>query len=140
MISKNIEKIAADANVVLSAAVGNAARRVFTRIPLLEVVTVQSAYSEVLEYLPTMAAKYHVDLSTAQETLALLPIEIIDESVYRNHMAAAHRYVAPRDPDDVPLAALALALGIPIWSNDPDFDDAPIEVYPTAKLIKILGV
>jgi predicted nucleic acid-binding protein len=41
---------------------------------------------------------------------------------------------------DVPLAALALKLEIPIWSNDHDFEELPLIVYPTARLLKILGL
>ncbi len=48
--------------------------------------------------------------------------------------------MAERDPKDVPLAALALKLGIPIWSNDRDFEHFPHGYYPTAKLLKILGL
>ena len=40
----------------------------------------------------------------------------------------------------MPLAALALKLEIPIWSNDHDFEDVPLIVYPTARLLKILGL
>ena len=41
---------------------------------------------------------------------------------------------------DVPLAALALKLEIPIWSNDRDFEELPLITYPTARLLKILGL
>jgi len=34
--------------------------------------------------------------------------------------------------------ALALELGLPIWSNDRDFDGLPVDVYPTARLLKLL--
>jgi len=36
-------------------------------------------------------------------------------------MGEARRHLADRDPDDVGLAALALHLEIPVWSNDKDF-------------------
>lgn len=57
-----------------------------------------------------------------------------------SHVAEARRYLDKRDPDDVALAALALKLGVPIWSNDNDFEELPLEVFPTAKLSKILGI
>jgi predicted nucleic acid-binding protein len=49
-------------------------------------------------------------------------------------------YLAKRDPTDIPLAALALKLEIPVWSNDRDFEELPLIAYPTAKLLKILGL
>ena len=76
----------------------------------------------------------------AEESLAILPVEVCEEAVYRQHLAAARRYVSDRDPDDAPLAALAIAFGIPIWSHDEDFRETPLEVYTTARIIKILGV
>lgn len=36
--------------------------------------------------------------------------------------------------------ALALKLEIPVWSNDRDFEELPLIAYPTAKLLKILGL
>ncbi len=41
---------------------------------------------------------------------------------------------------DVPLLALALKLQAPSWSNDRDFEDFPIELYPTARLLKVMGL
>lgn len=55
-------------------------------------------------------------------------------------MVEAERYIGKRDPDDVALLALALKLQIPVWSNDKDFRVAPIQTYPTAVLIKALGL
>lgn len=49
-------------------------------------------------------------------------------------------YLAKRDSTDIPLAALALKLEIPVWSNDRDFEELPLIAYPTAKLLKILGL
>ena len=43
MISKTLRSVAADSNVLLSAAVGRAARRVFERIPRIKVVTPEKA-------------------------------------------------------------------------------------------------
>ena len=47
--------------------------------------------------------------------------------------------IGKRDPDDVELVALALALGCPVWSNDNDLVELKeIEVYPTAVMLKKL--
>jgi predicted nucleic acid-binding protein len=40
----------------------------------------------------------------------------------------------------VDLLALALHLKLPIWSNDNDFEDAGVEWYTTAQLLKTLGI
>ncbi len=43
-------------------------------------------------------------------------------------------------PTTSPWPALALKLGVPIWSNDNDFKELPLDLYPTAKLLKVLGI
>jgi len=57
---------------------------------------------------------------------------------YASHLDEARRYLEWRDPDDVHLAALALKLAIPVWSNDRDLRELPLIVYTTAELLKIL--
>ena len=140
MTSRPLRSVAADSNVLLSAAVGHAARRVFERAQKLVVVTTEANLAEVQAYLPSMAQAYGLDLVEVQEALAALPIKLYSERQYRGRIPQARRYLQERDPDDVALAALAFKLQIPIWSNDRDFENLPIEIYPTAKLLKLLGL
>jgi predicted nucleic acid-binding protein len=140
MTSTTLRSVAADGNVLLSAAVGHAARRVFERAPRLLVVTTEANLAEVQAYLPSMSEAYGLDLLEVQEALSALPMRIYNPRWYRSRIPEARRYLQDRDPDDVALAALALKLQIPIWSNDRDFEDMPIEIYPTAKLLKALGL
>jgi len=87
-----------------------------------------------------MAETYRLDLVEVQEALGALPIRLYSETYYRSSLPQARRYLQRRDPDDVALAALALKLQIPIWSNDRDFEGLPLALYPTAKLLKVLGL
>ncbi|MEA2328818.1 MAG: hypothetical protein QOE68_3777 [Thermoanaerobaculia bacterium] len=139
MTSPNLRSVAADSNVLLSAIVGKAAIRVFDH-PEFVVVTTQDNVAEVMEYLPEFAAKYELSEESLLEVLDLLAIQVFGKRQHSTHIFEARSLIGERDPDDVPLAALALKLGIPIWSNDRDFDDFPTGVYSTAKLIKVLGV
>lgn len=139
MTSPNLRSVAADSNVLLSAIAGKAALRVF-RAPDLTIVTTEENIAEVLEYIPEFAARYEIPEEALLDMLALLTFEVYPKRGYATQLFAARALMADRDPDDVPLAALALKLGIPIWSNDHDFDGFPTGVYPTAKLIKVLGV
>jgi predicted nucleic acid-binding protein len=136
--SKSLRSVAADSNVLLSAAVGRAARRIFEKMPRLSVVTTESTLAEVRKYLPVMASRYGLDLEQVEEALKLLSIQVFSERHYRTHLPEARKYIEKRDPDDVALAALALKLKIPIWSNDRDFEGLPLDVYPTARLLKLL--
>lgn len=139
MTSPNLGSVAADSNVLLSAIAGMAALRVF-EAPHLMIVTTEENVAEVLEYVPQFAARYRLAEETLLDTLGLLSIEVYLKRDYSTHLFAARSLMDERDPDDVPLAALALKLGIPIWSNDRDFEDFPNGVYTTARLIKLLGV
>jgi predicted nucleic acid-binding protein len=106
----------------------------------LVVVTTEQNIAEVREYVPEFGARYGLSEEFLAEVLALLPIEIYAEPAYAHKLAAARRLVGKRDEDDVALAALALHLDIPIWSNDRDYESFPTGVFTTAALIKTLGV
>lgn len=138
MTSTNIRSVAADSNVLLSAVAGKAARRVFA-IPELIVVTTEQNIAEVMEYIPEFAARYGLPDVLLLEVLGLLPIEIYAEHEYSDELAAAGDLLSNRDKDDIALAALALRLRIPVWSNDRDFEHFPHGVFTTAQLLKILG-
>jgi predicted nucleic acid-binding protein len=137
--SLNIRIVAADSNVLLSAIAGKAARRVFENTELT-VVTTEANLAEVREYIPDFAARYELPEELLLEVLELLPITVYDERDYAGELPAARQLIAARDEDDVALAALALHLGIAIWSNDRDYESFPNGAFTTATLLKILGV
>jgi predicted nucleic acid-binding protein len=135
-----LRSVAADSNVLLSALAYRAAARVFEKAPDLVVVTTEFTITEVDEYIPEFAARYGLDAEQMREELANLPVERYSEISYASHLQEARRYLDHRDPDDVHLAALALKLNVPVWSNDRDLTELPLEVYPTAKLLRFLGI
>ena len=137
MTSKNLKKLAADSNVILSAVIGKAALRVFLRSDI-ELVTTQFNIREVEEYIPRLAAKYGLDERSVLLQLKMLPIVVFQEKYYKPHIVAATRLLKGKDSDDIHLAALALKAEVPVLSNDKDFEKLPISAYPTAKLLKIL--
>lgn len=139
MTSKTLRSVAADANVLLSAALGHAARKVFEKARVFHVVTPEAAAAEVREHLPSVAREHRLDRAELLEAFDLLPIEVVPEEGYRARLKEAERLMARRDPDDAPVLALALRRRLPIWSNDNDFDHTGVTVYPTAVLLKILG-
>jgi predicted nucleic acid-binding protein len=70
--------------------------------------------------------------------VATLPVTVVDSSVYARSVSEARRRIGRRDPDDIDILALALHFGLPIWSNDNDFEVAGIEWYTTANLLASL--
>lgn len=137
MILKNLRRLAADSNVLLSALIGMAALEVLTH-PEIEVITTHFNLDEIQEYLPRLAAKYHLDAEALLLQLKMLPVVSFNQAYYESHMYRAQKYLEDRDPDDTHLAALALKEDVPVWSNDKDFNVLPISIYPTARLLRLL--
>ena len=62
-----------------------------------------------------------------------MPIEWVLEADHEPHRDEAQQRIAARDPDDWPTVALALALGLPVWSQDKDLADVGVEVFTTGE-------
>jgi predicted nucleic acid-binding protein len=136
---KSIVAVAADANVLLSAVLGHAALKVFTETDL-GVLTTMGVLQEVREYLPFVAKQHRVVPQALEGQLRLLAVRECEPYEYAPKLEAARRALGEREPDDVDSLALALAFDLPIWSNDRDFEDAGVEWYTTARLLRRLGI
>lgn len=135
--SNPIKKLAADANVILSAVAGKAALRVFLKEDI-EIVTTQFNIDEVREYLSVIAGKYNLSEELLESQLKLLPLKIYSQDQYRQFLSKASKVMSGRDMDDIELLALAMKLKAPVWSNDRDFSSSGVKVYTTARLLKEL--
>ena len=140
MISNALRRIAADSNVLLSAVIGKAALRVFS-CDQIEVCTTEFNVVELSGYLPLLARKYALDPIQIWTQWRMLPVRVFKEAYYKTKMAEAAKLLSRRDTDDVHLAALALKEGVPVWSNDRDFEDLRgVKVFSTAGLLTQLGI
>jgi len=135
--SRPLSKLAADANVILSAIAGKAALRVFL-MEGIEIVTTEFNVSEVREYISVIAEKYGFGEEILESQLKLLPLLIYQQKFYADFLDKASKRLAESDEADVQLLALSLKLKVPVWSNDRHFQHSGVEVYTTAKLLKIL--
>jgi predicted nucleic acid-binding protein len=133
-----IEGVVADANVLLSAAVGKAALRVITAFDVV-VHVAQFNADEVAEYLPLMAAKYKLQIELVEMQWKLLPLRIHPLRVYQARLSQAIEGLKHRDPEDAHALALARQLDLPIWSNDRDFQSVKVDCYSTALLLRALS-
>ena len=130
--------IVADANVLLSAALGKAASRVFSEFRVPVHTTLFNA-REVEEYLPRLSSKYGISLDALQLQWELLPLHIHGFESYEEHFAGAEKTLASRDPEDAHPLALARTLSLPLWSNDSDLAETGVVCYTTARLLKVLA-
>ncbi len=133
-----IASVVADANVLLSAAVGKAALRVFTKFTVM-VHMAQFNADEVAEYLPYMASKYELPIELVEMQWKLLPLRMHSTDEYRSRLPQALADLKDRDPEDAHALALARALALPLWSNDRDLRGLGVECYPTARLLRLLA-
>jgi predicted nucleic acid-binding protein len=133
-------QLAADANVLLSAVLGGRAKAVLTHPSIENVFTTKATLSEVNEYALVLARKKQIPAGTVILAVATLPVTLVESRKYSGSIARAKQLIGKRDPDDVQLLALALHLGIPVWSNDNDFEGTGVDWFTTAQLLRIFGV
>jgi len=133
-----IASVVADANVLLSAVVGKATLRVFTKFAVM-VHVAQFNADEVAEYLPYMANKYELPVEVVEVQWKLLPLQIHRMDEYHSQLPQALADLKDRDPEDAHALALARSLILPLWSNDRDLRGLGVECYPTARLLRLLA-
>ena len=83
----------------------------------------EAAYAEAEEHLPRLVTKRGGDPEKALAFLHALKhlMELIGSDVYGEFEAEARARLGPRDPEDWPILASAIALHCPIWTEDTDF-------------------
>lgn len=130
--------LVADANVILSALIGGRARLIFTDSRAPRCIATDTVASEVMEYLPELAARRGLRADVLRAALAAMPVDWQPLGSYAAFREDALDRIGQRDPDDWPTLALALALGLPVWSQDRDFEQVGVRVYTTGELLDIL--
>ncbi|MGA2077311.1 MAG: PIN domain-containing protein [Terriglobia bacterium] len=133
-------RLAADANVLLSAVLGGRARLILEHPQVEEILAVDQIMAEVEEYAGVLARKKRLAEDLVLLAVGTLPVTVVGRTDYAAAIPEAKKRIEPRDPDDVELLALALAFNIPVWSNDKDFEDAGIQWLTTEKLLQHLGI
>ena len=59
---------------------------------------------------------------------------VIGQDLYGDFEAEARKRLGPRDPDDWPILAAALALGCPIWIEDIDFFGCGVATWTSTSI------
>lgn len=135
-ILKSIEKLAVDANPILSAIIGSSARNIFLSAESTLFYTTVSNYGEVEKYIPVLSSKRDIPLEDLYLALSMLPLSVCDVDFYKSKVRQAKLMIEKRDPYDVHLLALSLKLNCPIWSNDKDFEGLGVKIYNTFDLMR----
>ena len=133
-------KIAADAKALLSAVLGGRANLILRHPEVEEILTAEETLGEVQEYALGLARKKRLREDLVLLAVATLPVTVMERSIYVSEITEASRRIGQRDPDDIPILALALTLNVPLWSNDRDFKDVGVEWYTTERLLRRLRI
>jgi predicted nucleic acid-binding protein len=134
---KGLEKLAVDANPILSALIGGKARDVFLSEGI-SLYTTHFNFEEVEKYIPRLSIQRGLPIDDLYLALSMVPVIVCDEEFYKSKSKQAARLIGKRDPDDRHLLALALELQCPLWSNDRDFEGLGVKIYTTTDLIKLI--
>ena len=132
--------IVLDANILVRAVLGS-------RVPeLISVHAAQAtflapdiAFEEAREHLPTVLAKRGKSaeaIRTALEKLETLAHVIVPvpAEFYLPFKERALARIGPRDPEDWPVLACALAADCAIWTEDTDFFGVGVATWTTASI------
>ncbi len=90
-------RLAADANVLLSAVIGGRARLVLSHPQIEEVVTTESVFAEIEEYAAALGQKRKIPAETLMLAVASLPVSIVAREVYAGSIARARKRIGWRD-------------------------------------------
>ena len=113
-----------DANILVRAVLGTRVREVIeTYAGSASFFVPETAYSEAEEHLAKLVVKRGGDPEKALALLRSLGclVDLIGVDVYGAFETEARERLGPRDPEDWPILASALALRCPIWTEDTDF-------------------
>ena len=105
-----------------------------------ELITTRTDIREAKRELREDARRCEIPPSLVRGVLKDLPIRISEDPEWLSRLAEAARLLRGRKSNDALLLALTLKVDAAVWSNDPRFAKLPVDVYPTAVPLKILGV
>ncbi len=131
--------IAVDANAALSALIGGKASKVFIEVKGVKFITTARVVSEIREYIPVLAKKKGLNRDVMEAAFSLLGLEVAKKEAYSEQIPLALDLIGRRDPEDVELVALALAMKCPVWTNDDDLVELEqVKTFTTAEILCLL--
>ena len=126
-----------DANIMLRAVFGIRVRQILEAYEdVAAFYSPDVCFAEAEKYIPDLAKRRALDSKLALSVLEKLRriVEPVDKSLYEGHEKLARERIAHRDPRDWPVVAVALLLGIPVWTEDQDFFGSGVPTWTTDRV------
>jgi predicted nucleic acid-binding protein len=121
----NKKAIILDANILIRAVLGVGIQAILQRYENeTEFYAPHVCFADARKYLPTITGKPNFQPGKSLKALNDLEARTVlsvDRGVYAFREQDARERIQSRDPDDWPVVATALALNLPIWTEDRDF-------------------
>ena len=113
-----------DANILLRAVFGIRVMQILeTYEDVAGFYSPDVCFAEAEKYIPDVAKRRGLNSALARSILQDVTgiIQPVDKSLYESHEKLARERIQRRDPRDWPVVAVALMLGLPVWTEDQDF-------------------
>ncbi len=126
-----------DANILIRAVLGTRVRSLLERYEdVVEFYSPDICYNEARQHLPMILKRRGLDSGPAMCVLEGLTslVQPIEQSLYQSYEMRARSRMVGRDLRDWPVMALALALNLPIWTEDRDFFGSGVAIWTTDRI------
>lgn len=128
-----------DANPLMAALLGGKAADVLACDRWIFHST-QHTLFEVERYISELAKQLQRTELEVFASFQALPVTAHQPTKYQQALQQAYLLIGQRDESDVPLLALVLTLGCPVWTNDQDFSGIHgLTHYTTADMVGLLA-
>ena len=127
-------RLVLDANILLRAVFGSRVRGLLeTHEDRVSFYTPDVCFRDAQRYVPAISASRRFDPAAGLQVLNELArlVEIVDQSLYAEYEPPARERMQSRDMTDRPIAATALLLHCPVWTEDQDFFGSGIATWTT---------
>jgi predicted nucleic acid-binding protein len=126
-----------DANILIRAVLGEKVRKLLVTFnDSVDFFTPDICMEDARKYLPILFKKHSLPIEPALNVLSSLEcmLQIVDKSMYQERAVEAQQRMKNRDILDWPIAATALLLNCPIWTEDKDFFGSGIPTWTTDRI------
>lgn len=126
-----------DANILIRPVLGNKARALIELYGKNASFFVpEPAYLEAEKHLAALMVKRGGDPAKALTLLRAMRglVDLVGADVYGGFEREARERLGARDPEDWPVLAAALAIGCPIWTEDPDFFGCGVATWSSGRV------